>query len=107
MEKYKIKSATACYTGGGIYIYYGQLENGLYFRSTDFWDVIWICDSDTEAEEADYSEFYEAHTVEEITNEDEHKAFFNAIISHILDGKPAHGDFNNYDPGDLVARIIN
>ena len=30
MENYKIKTATALYTGGGIYVYYGLLESGLY-----------------------------------------------------------------------------
>lgn len=102
MEKYQIKSATACYTGGGVYIYYGQLESGLYFRAVDDWDVIWLCDSDTEAEEADYSEFYEAHTVEEITSEDEYTAFWNAMLRHII-SNPTGG---NYQAADLERRII-
>ena len=101
-----IKSATACYTGGGIYIYYGQLESGLFFRAADGFDAIYICDSDTSAEEADYWEFYEAHTVAEITNENEYTAFWNAMISHILNRKPSYGKWNNYDPDELQARII-
>ena len=38
-----INFATAQYTGGGIYIYYGQLENGYYFRADDCEDFIEIC----------------------------------------------------------------
>ena len=106
--KHKIKTATACYTGGGIYIFYGQLESGLFFRAGDIlddWEIIYICDSDTEAEEADYSEFYEAHTVEEITGE-EYKTLWNEILNHIITKKPTHGKWSNYDPADLKRRII-
>lgn len=107
MTKHKIKTATAVYTGGGIYIYYGQLESGLYFRAVDDWDVIWICDSDTEAEEADHSEFYEAHTVEEITDGGEDfKTFWNAMLHHIIDKKPRHGKWSNYSPDELERRIL-
>ena len=105
MAKHKIKTATACYTGGGIYIYYGQLETGLFFRAVDDWDVIYICDSNTEAEEAEYSEFYEAHAVEEITG-DNFKNFWNTMLSHILDGGAAHGRWSNFSPSELKDRII-
>lgn len=104
--KHEIKTASAVYTGGGIYIYYGQLESGLYFRAVDDWDVIWICDADTEAEEADYSEFYDAHTVEELREED-FKTFWNAMLQHILDRKPTHGKWSNYSPDDLERRFEN
>ena len=66
----KIKNATAIYTGGGIYIYYGQLENGLFFRACDGWDFIELCDSDTSTEEADYYEFYEEHSQGTISGTD-------------------------------------
>lgn len=105
MTKHKIRTATAVYTGGNIYIFYGQLESGLYFRAFDDGEAIYICDSDTEAEAADYGEFYEEHTVEEITGED-FDTFWNAMLAHIIDRKPAHGEWSNYDPDDMKARII-
>lgn len=105
MTKHKIKTATACYTGGNIYIYYGQLESGLYFRTFDDSDTIYICDSDTEAEEAEYSEFYEAHTVEELTGED-FRTFWNTMLSHIIDRKPTHGKWSNYSADDMEIRLI-
>ena len=40
MENYKIANATAIYTGGGIYIYHGKVENGNYFRACDEWECI-------------------------------------------------------------------
>lgn len=100
---HKIKTATAVYTGGGIYIYYGQLESGLFFRTFDDSEVIYICNSDTEAEEADHSEFYEAHTVEEITG-DEFRDFWNAMLSHIINGCAAHGKWSNFSRDELESR---
>ena len=103
---HKIKTATACYTGGGIYIYYGQLESNLYFRTADELGTVYICNSDTEAEEADYLEFYEEHTTEEITAEEEFKTFWNAMLSHILGGGEAHGRWSNFSRSELECRII-
>ena len=103
--KHRIKTATAVYTGGGIYIYYGQLESGLYFRTADEYWGIDICNADTEADEADYSEFYEVHLVEEIPAEsEEFKLLWNAMLSHILDGGAAHGKWSNYSPDELKRR---
>ena len=104
--KHKIKTATAVYTGGGIYIYYGQLESGLYFRTFDDSEVIYICNSDTEAEEADHGEFYEAHTVEELTGED-FKIFWNTMLTHIINGCAAHGKWLNFSKDELENRFEN
>lgn len=100
-----IKKATACYTGGGIYIYYGQLESGLYFRMWDDCETIYICDADTSAEEAEYTEFYEQHTREELTGE-AFKIFWNQTLLHIINGKPAFDKWSNYQKSDLEHRII-
>lgn len=105
MENLKIKSATAVYTGGGIYIFYGQLESGLWFRAWDECEAAYICDSDTRAEEAEYSEFYDTHTVRELTG-DEFRNFWNAILSHVLNGGAALGRWSNYSRADLENRII-
>lgn len=102
---YKIKTATACYTGGGIYIYYGQLENGLYFRTWDDCESIYLCDSNTSTEEAEYSEFYEQHTVKELTGE-AFKAFWNQMLTHVINGKPSFDKWNNYSKSDLENRIV-
>ena len=105
MENLKIKTATACYTGGGIYIFYGQLENGLWFRAWDECEAAYICDSDTETEEAETLEFYEAHTVKELIGDD-FRNFWNAMLSHILNGGAAYGKWSNYSTDDLERRII-
>lgn len=101
MKNYEIKNATAIYTGGGIYIYYGQLSNGLWFRTWDENESICICNSDTSVEEADYGEFYDEHMIEELINH-KYKSFFNTMLQWIIDNDK-HG---NYLASDLQARMI-
>jgi hypothetical protein len=96
-----IKTATAIYTGGGIYIYYGQLKNGLYFRTCDDFEFISICDADTSAEDADYAEFYDAHEIWCIA-EDAFKNTRDSILMWILDNEPE----GNYSTTELEQRLI-
>ena len=63
----KITRSEAAYTGGGIYIYTGQLDDGRFFLSADDWeDFVYIMDADPNAdwENICYQEWQEAHTVE-------------------------------------------
>lgn len=97
----KIKSATAIYTGGGIYIYYGELDNGTYFRTSDTDDCIEICDADTSVDEADYIEFYEEHRIKTAID-NQYKIFFNKMLTWIIENKPE----GNYSVEELNNRII-
>lgn len=99
--KREIINATAEYTGGGIYIYYGQLSDGNWFRAGDCEDFIEICNADTSTEEADYGEFYEKHKVETLVDE-EYKTFWNEMLIWILHYEPE----GNYSADELVYRII-
>lgn len=102
MKNYEIKTATAIYTGGGIYIYYGQLENGLYFRTGDSDGYVSFCDSDTSVEDADYVEFYDEHEVDELQNYDA-ELFYNDMLQWIIDNAPD----GNYLAEELEKRFIN
>ena len=99
--KKEIKNATAIYTGGGIYIYYGQLLDGNYFRACDDWDFIEICNSDTSVEEADYNEFYEEHSICTIAKE-EYEVFWNKMLLWIIHNAPD----GNYQADELENRMI-
>lgn len=99
--KTQIKNATAIYTGGGVYIYYGQLTDGNWFRACDDWEGIEICDSDTSVEEADYNEFYEEHTLK-ILDGNEYKTFWNEMLLWIIHNIPE----GNYQVDDLENRMI-
>ena len=99
--KREIKNATAIYTGGGLYIFYGQLTDGNWFRAYDEWECIEICDADTSTEEADYNEFYEEHIIETLVN-DEYKTFWNDMLLWIIHNAPE----GNYSVDELEKRII-
>lgn len=97
----KIKYATAQYTGGNIYIYYGQLENGNYFRGCDDWEWIEICDTDTSMDAADYYEFYEEHRVNTLTD-NQYETFWNEMLLWIIHNAPK----GNYSVDELESRMI-
>ena len=101
MKNFTIKNATAEYTGGGIYVYYGELENGLYFRACDDWDFISICNSDTSADEAEYNEFYEEHETDSIDRY-QFEEFFNTMLLWIIHNAPK----GNYNADELENRMI-
>ncbi len=96
-----IKTATAIYTGGGIYIYYGQLTDDSYFRTCDDFDFISICDADTSSDDADYIEFYEVHEINTLINNN-FKTAFNAILKWIINNRPS----GNYSANELENRFI-
>lgn len=97
----EIKTATAEYTGGGIYVYHGQLQDGNHFRTCDDWETIEICDADTGVEDANYIEFYEEHRVE-ILVEDGYRRFWNQMIQWIIQNQPD----GNYATNELENRLL-
>ena len=99
--KREIKNATAIYTGGNIYIYYGQLVDGNWFRACDGEEFIEICNADTSTEEADYYEFYEEHSIETLTKK-EYEVFWNEMLLWIIHNAPK----GNYQVYDLEKRMI-
>jgi hypothetical protein len=101
MTYQNIKTATAIYTGGGIYIYYGQLDNGLYFRACDGWNFISICNADTSSEAADYCEFYDEFE-QYALSDDRFKTAFNSMLRWIINNKPD----GNYCISELENRIL-
>lgn len=64
-EAYAIESASAEYTGGGIYVFEGKFKNGNYFIGDDFYDIRVIdCPYDWDT---DFQvEWQEEHLVEDI-----------------------------------------
>ena len=96
-----ITTATAIYTGGGIYIYYGKLTDGNYFRACDDWKWIEICNSDTSTEEADYYEFYEEHSIDCLTGK-EYEEFWNRMLKKIIEERPV----GNYQEYELEKRLL-
>lgn len=99
----KIIYANACYTGGGIYIYYGNLSDGTFFRTWTDGECIEIVDvnASIENEEADYEEFYEKHRVGTLINE-EYASFWNEMLQFIIDWQPK----GNYWVSELEEEFL-
>ena len=94
----KIKSAIADYTGGGIYVYFGQLTDGRCFLTDDDSEedvLILNADVNENYDDAFYSDWQEAHTIGhgEITYEE--------IIKWIITNQPE----GNYQTGELENRL--
>ena len=90
--------ANACYSGGGIYLYNGALEDGRYFLASDdfgiaLFDVMPDFDYDMS--------FFDAHVIDfiEIDSED-HKVLFSSIFSWIETNQPE----GNYNIEEIKAR---
>lgn len=100
-DKIKILSAEAVYTGGGIYIFYGKLSDGTFFRTCDDWEWIEICNSDTSVDDADYEEFYDEYRVKTL-NGKQYEKFWNTMLKKII-----REDLGgNYAISELKERFI-
>lgn len=74
-----IKEAYAVYTGGNIWLFYGQLEDGNYFLTDDNgWTEILNADP-SDFDESLYEEWQQAHLVMELKN-DERVKFCNELL---------------------------
>ena len=88
----KVVKANATYTGGGIYQYTGQLDNGHWFQTwTDWEDYVQELDTDPELnwDENGYDDWQTAHTVWEHSGPDAleiTEAAMNWVISNKPDG---------------------
>jgi len=82
-----IKEAYAVYTGGNIWLFYGQLENGNYFLTDDNgWTQI-LNSNPSDFDESLYEEWQQEHLVRELFYEERIK-FCNELLDWIL----AHPD---------------
>lgn len=70
---YKIKNVVPEYTGGGIWIYSGEVEGGKWFLTSDDYPLVCILDVDPFAEEYEddftFEEWQTEHRIEDITGD--------------------------------------
>lgn len=106
----KVKSATASYTGGGFYVFLGELTDGTYFIAEyPYWSVrvvdedpqptFWGDNYDTDA---GYSPWQESHLIKDV-DDDSTEAFFNDMFDWILKNKP-EGNYNSGDIEDMLKK---
>ena len=102
----KIIKATATYTGGGIYIYTGQLENGDYFMTND--DLIsymayvefFNADPYEEFEDACNEIWQSEHHIGEYSDRKAYE-FTKEILNWIIQQRPE----GNYSVNEIESRL--
>ena len=105
-----IKRATAIYSGGGIYLYYGELEDGNWLMGDDGNECFVIVNTsplanDETFEESGYLEWQEEHLVEWI-----HRRKFKEVLKSLVDviskGKTIE-ECDNFLLSELKRRVEN
>ena len=93
-----IKDVKAVYTGGNIWLFYGALNNGMYYLVDDYGsvritDAPWD-DLDTTL----YVEWQEEHLVKDIEDETERVMFCNEMLNTLKDeSDESKGGFTEFD----------
>ena len=92
MKKREVKTANACYTGGGIYLLSGELSDGLFFMTTNDAEDVAIYDVDPySADENDFLtyDWHEAHVVQDLPDSDgAAKHIVRDAVEWIADHRP-------------------
>lgn len=93
-----IKDVKAVYTGGGIWLFYGTLNNGMYYLVDDdgavrITDAPWD-DLDTTL----YAEWQDEHLVKDIEDETERVMFCNEMLNTLnTEANDNKGGFTEFD----------
>ena len=92
-----IIKANAEYTGGGIYRYTAQTDEGTWLIGDTLWDWVLEVDEDPdETEDSWYGDWCDTHEVRYYQDE-EFKRVLNEVIYWILTNRPD----GNYDPREI------
>lgn len=114
LNKEKFISVEPCYTGGGIYIFTGQMSDGNYFMAdSSFFDVRILNEDPDEptGEDAfgiaerniDSVEWQEKHLVKDL-KPNEAVAFFRQMLKWVEENNP-NGNYNEGDMEDLKEEL--
>ena len=70
MNNETIKNAYAVYTGGGIWLFYGELENGNYFLTDDYGATRILDANPSDLDESLYEDWQQEHLVNDLEGQD-------------------------------------
>lgn len=90
----KIAKANAVYTGGNIWLFYGELDDGTYFLTDDNGCTQILSEDPSDFDESLYWEWQQAHLIRDLEDEKERVEFCNKLCDKLLDieyGNPARG----------------
>lgn len=107
----KVINVSPQYTGGGIYIYWGELSDGTYFMAeTPYWDLRIVDEDPRYTYNPEYSDFdadqprwQEDHLIQDVDST-KTQDFFDDMFTWILKNKP-DDDFCNYSLGDMEEAL--
>lgn len=110
---FHIEKAEAIYTGGGIYVYAG-ITNGQHFLAADDEPWFMLTDKPTMSDEVSdddwddmwFSEWVEKNATYQSNSDSEADEFLLAVYDWILDNKPKHGNWAEFDILERKAWII-
>ena len=92
-----IKRATAEYTGGGIWTFYGELDDGNFFITDDAGETILLDEEpvypDSWDDSWDDGEWLTDHKIRDILSEDELRKFWDVLLEKLVELKEVDKDF--------------
>lgn len=96
----QIKEAHAVYTGGNIWLFHGELEDGTYFLTDDEGRTQILDENPEDFDESLYWEWQEKHLIRDLENEDERIDFCHKLCDKFqkdgADGGFTEKDIKNY-----------
>ena len=101
----EIEDVSPCYTGGGIYVFYGALSDGTYFMAEDCGLAVEILDEDPreDLDLSSYVDWQEEHLLLEL-NVNQLEPFFRSMLDWIIRNEP-NDAFCNYCMNDMKADL--
>lgn len=81
----KITKASAVYTGGNIWLFHGELDDGTYFLTDDNGCTQILDEDPSDFDESLYWEWQEEHLVRDLDDEEERVDFCNKLLDKLLD----------------------
>lgn len=84
----KIKTAQAVYTGGGVWLFFGELENGNYFLTDDNGCTLILDETPENLDESLEVEWQETHTIEDIGIK---KSFVKKLMDYMEENGRQYG----------------
>ena len=108
----QLKNVEATYTGGGIWVFTGELKDGTFFMHDDNFDTRilseypdpWEDDTDTDKWSV---EWQEEHLVKDLDTETEGAAFQLAVLKFIEKYKPEIWDFDFDQIRSTATELLN
>jgi len=88
-----IIKAHAVYTGGNIWLFYGELDNNTYFLTDDNGCTQILNEDPSDFDESLYWEWQEQHLIRDLEDEAERIEFCNKLCDKLLDDGDRGGMF--------------